>query len=885
MAAVSRSLSDVSLEDVACIVQTNLSTVTLGQPILPFDIISLIDDQLNRDIFNTPAGVNENLTRLDAIGTSLWNTCSQLIVVRGQFGVDLCALAKARALAFALINIAVPSKVIGWLRSLACSCIAAQTSIVTKQLKSAHKILSVSATRLQALQASELGLDATLHRSLATKYWLLRVRLAAQMQRFDIAEHLWSKISSPVLIKDRQSVLETSFWVGDKAILLDPPAAVQWLKVAYQTLKDLNNATEQNFKAYKDWALLISHSLGFDNVVSHNRITSRNMITPVAAITALHSLLTTTLPREWTDKCFLAYLVLISRSPERDQRWVYDTNHVIKSLEQRGYPSFGPTTAQAAVLCLWKLSALAIEKGDYRLAAGWLRICNDPKISANCNQDTRYRIARKALACYVEIGSLASARDILNYGLTQGPFDCKRVYLEYRLAMMEGQDLSDPPVPKKQACLLSCALAAQLQNKPEEFMSCLGQLVKCSHAGGIHHPGFSPAEHHMFLICLVLSELAKYRNDEFHLRVNEVLANALQYAREYSGYEGGDRQVWITQLQWFYQASYRVAVQLAHHQNVEVTLQALRYSHEFTLLYRRVAGIEGRLKVPRPHFFLINFVRLITYADGARFSSDQEKKRSYYTSLRAVFNTLSTLFGWVDGQEASTEASASIEENQYFLGAFFNFEATVQLGLWEELREICRNRHKFPKTRYYHHMLDMILQPGTPAAIQIKVLKRIVFDIVSFVTGGSSDTAYYLSKIPRYLYCMFLIATSSEPAGTELADGAVMTDFLLAEKVLDQIHTMAEREASKDSNDDGKFQVYQTETEHYFIGGKNPFPSLELEQVARLAFNRAADFYSTGEDEICFRWAHKAIDLARLVPGVAGETLVQELEERLELLD
>ena len=115
--------------DVACIVQTNLSTVTLGQPILPFDIISLIDDQLNRDIFNTPAGVNENLTRLDAIGTSLWNTCSQLIVVRGQFGVDLCALAKARALAFALINIAVPSKVIGWLRSLACSCIAAQTSI------------------------------------------------------------------------------------------------------------------------------------------------------------------------------------------------------------------------------------------------------------------------------------------------------------------------------------------------------------------------------------------------------------------------------------------------------------------------------------------------------------------------------------------------------------------------------------------------------------------------------------------------------------------------------------------------------------------------------------------------------------------------------------
>lgn len=114
--------------------QTNLSTVTLGQPVLSPDIISQLDDQLNGDlliVLNTPAGDDADLKRLDAIGTSLWNTCSQLIVARGQFSDDLCTIGKARALAFGLVNVAAPAKMLGWLRSLACSLIAAQTCIGT----------------------------------------------------------------------------------------------------------------------------------------------------------------------------------------------------------------------------------------------------------------------------------------------------------------------------------------------------------------------------------------------------------------------------------------------------------------------------------------------------------------------------------------------------------------------------------------------------------------------------------------------------------------------------------------------------------------------------------------------------------------------------------
>ncbi|CAG8011136.1 unnamed protein product [Penicillium salamii] len=265
MALVPRPLDDyISLADFACLVQTNLSTVTLGQPVLSPDIISQLDDQLNGDlliVLNTPAGDDADLKRLDAIGTSLWNTCSQLIVARGQFSDDLCTIGKARALAFGLVNVAAPAKMLGWLRSLACSLIAAQTCIATRQLNVAYKILTVSAARLKAVQPSHLGLDVTLNYSLTTKYWLLRVRLAAQEQRFDIAEHLWSKVPSPFLIGDRVCVLEASFFVGDYALLTSPPVAIHWLQVAHQTLLELQTATGQNFAAFKTWDLVIAHSL------------------------------------------------------------------------------------------------------------------------------------------------------------------------------------------------------------------------------------------------------------------------------------------------------------------------------------------------------------------------------------------------------------------------------------------------------------------------------------------------------------------------------------------------------------------------------------------------------------------------------------------------
>lgn len=115
--------------------------------------------------------------------------------------------------------------------------------------------------------------------------------------------------------------------------------------------------------------------------------------------------------------------------------------------------------------------------------------------------------------------------------------------------------------------------------------------------------------------------------------------------------------------------------------------------------------------------------------------------------------------------------------------------------------------------------------------------------------------------------------------------GVQMIDPKLGEKMLDRIHIMAENEEKKETNEiDTNLNTVQNGVDTYIVGGRNPFPAAELMHVSLLAFNKAVEFYREGQDEDCQRWAQKAINLARLVPGVSGESLVTTLQGRLATL-
>lgn len=58
---------------------------------------------------------------------------------------------------------------------------------------------------------------------------------------------------------------------------------------------------------------------------------------------------------------------------------------------------------------------------------------------------------------------------------------------------------------------------------------------------------------------------------------------------------------------------------------------------------------------------------------------------------------------------------------------------------------------------------------------------------------------------------------------------------------------------------------------------ETPYPLEELEYVATTAFNRAVDYYCTGEDGACRRWAEKAVAVARFCADGGGlKDLLQE---------
>lgn len=57
-------------------------------------------------------------------------------------------------------------------------------------------------------------------------------------------------------------VLETTFLVGESALVINPPVAIKWLHKSFETLHNLYVATGQGFVGFEDWDLAIRHSLG-----------------------------------------------------------------------------------------------------------------------------------------------------------------------------------------------------------------------------------------------------------------------------------------------------------------------------------------------------------------------------------------------------------------------------------------------------------------------------------------------------------------------------------------------------------------------------------------------------------------------------------------------
>jgi hypothetical protein len=60
--------------------------------------------------------------------------------------------------------------------------------------------------------------------------------------------------------------------------------------------------------------------------------------------------------REWTEKCLIAYVVILTRSKASDSIQISCFQGVIEALKDRGYPSVSGNAAQAIVIVLYGVS-------------------------------------------------------------------------------------------------------------------------------------------------------------------------------------------------------------------------------------------------------------------------------------------------------------------------------------------------------------------------------------------------------------------------------------------------------------------------------------------------------------------------------------------------
>ncbi|CAI7602627.1 unnamed protein product [Penicillium glandicola] len=430
---------------------------TSTNPLLSPNAILRLDAELNRNPFG-PVGTTSGNEHLDMTGTLLWNNCTELMISRGHNPGDVLVLGKVRALAFAVLNMAVLPDLLGSLRALDLALKAGRICIVNEQRDIALNILSVAAARLVSVQPAHLGLEPAVNRTVTTRYFLLRVRLAWLQDRVDIAEHFFAKIPAPGLSIDEELIFETCFIIGDSALAQRlPDTAVTWLQRASDHLQALFVMAEMRAPDYYNWNLVVRHSL----VVACTQVHS-----PRSTVT--YDIETRILRENYPEhpavvlfdlsmghsnpgdsgslqglKSLLEKMTLTDMnmpiSELSDSKRIRTLKGVIDALEKRGYPSISASAAHAAVICIWKITGGALLKKDYWTAHLWLQVCSDPKIFQHCSLSIQIAIQKKLVACYIQTGNLTAARQLIDRGLVQSQVDCQRMYLSYKLTLLEGK--------------------------------------------------------------------------------------------------------------------------------------------------------------------------------------------------------------------------------------------------------------------------------------------------------------------------------------------------------------------------------------------------------------------------------------------------------------
>ncbi|KFY45185.1 hypothetical protein V494_01110 [Pseudogymnoascus sp. VKM F-4513 (FW-928)] len=697
-----------------------------------------------------------------------------------------------------------------------------------KQHELADKWLERASRIITAQEIDKLSTDAT---NLQTSIIQARVHALLAIEREDALDMANSLINN----------LEGE--VGDRLIVL--LLKLEVLSAPISQTFDCNAYGDVIFRMIRT---VIMTDSNFKLIMHHIR--KLNDKGPSLACNMLDSFLQSRLfeagNEEWIEKA-LVNRMWISTNTRDCPEVLKSVGEVLKVVGSNMSKPLSASATHAAQTLLWKRIESNYTQGNYDAAESWCRLAMNG-VFEQAGDLNKAKIVRKILLCALSRGDISDARGLLGQIPESSKDDPMTRFLMFKIAIRTNEPaLASSCLAKicetaadDYTMLYACVLDAQQVSDKTLTVAALQLVLQKYEYNAPTSVNFPALLRSMIRLILSQLESAEPEKDiDVPAAVDQLCKlfdGGSTHAQRSSKEESKDKgtKMWTVQeLDWFSKNAYNLALKYSTKWHSEQVLRLIQSCIKFAGTYPKDVDNTTSNDVTHRHIFC-DFLAVILLVSLARAQDNIETQLQDYLEMRKHVDSFDTrLQSIIDGLEEGPQQDLLKKLATLLV---FDFEAAIRLKAWNDLTEIILKADCCKSMNIYEKMSDMLLSdPSIPVVVLIPTLKRIVNEAWSL-------ESFDISKLSRYMRCLFRL-------------GLLSGDGPLAESLLDQVSELASSAENSEM----------------------PYPSEELEYVATTAFNRAVDYYCTGDDDACRRWAGKAVEVARFCADGGGlRGLLQE---------
>ncbi|OBT49348.1 hypothetical protein VE00_00485 [Pseudogymnoascus sp. WSF 3629] len=697
-----------------------------------------------------------------------------------------------------------------------------------KQYELADKWLERGSSIITAQEIDKLSTDAT---NLQTSIIQARVQALLALEREDALDMANSLINN----------LENE--VGDRLIVL-----LLKLEVLSAPVSRIFDCNAYGDVIYRMIRTVMMTEANFKLIMHHIR--KLNDKGPSLACSMLDSFLQSRLfeagNEEWIEKA-LVNRIWISTSSRDCPEVLRSVGEVLEVVGSSMSKPLSASATHAAQMLLWKRIESNYGDGNYEAAEDWCRLAMQ-KVFERAGDLNKAKIVRKLLLCALGRGDISDAREIIGQIPESSKDDPMTRFLMFKIAIRSNElELASVCLEKVYEAatddftmLYACVIDAQQVGDRTLALAGL-QLVLQKYEYNAPSSVNFPA----LLRCMIRFILSHLESVEAEKDIDvpsvvdqlcklfDAGSTHAQRSIKQGGKDNGTKLWTIQELDWFSKNAYNLSLKHSSQWHPEQVLRIIQSCIEFASLYPKDIDNATSNDVTHRHIFC-DFLAVILLVSVARPEDNIEAQLQDYLELRKHVDSFDTRLQSII--EVLEEGPQQDLLKKLATLLVFDFEAAIRLKAWDDLTEIILKADCCKSMKIYERMSDMLLSDSSiPVGVLIPTLKRIVNEAWSL-------ESFDISKLSRYMRCLFRLGLTS-------GDGP------LAESLLDQVSELASSAENSETS----------------------YPLEELEYVATTAFNRAVDYYCTGEDDACRRWAEKAIGVAGFCADGGGlRNLLQE---------